>query len=649
MLKMTSKHYGPALESSAIKTLHVLAIFITTLVSTYLFWTRDRLYSDPLVNFVKTNRSSVQIIVQLLSHALALLQLYVLRSLVNFGSRLRLQKYQVSLNRLSLWAALGNAQIDWSLPTLYLTWAALASVCFMVPGAIWAGALSPITTLTLSLSGTIEVPAYSSQSASVWDAEFLTQLDGEDVQNWNEIGSCYAQVYDRRGFIPACPVPALQGSLLLSASSATTVDASPRVHSKLDNSQWTFNGRSYGAGSSVALADPQLPQSISTGALQRYTYFEAGYMPTVDCIKNTTSNITFSLIEETSVDSLVVYVLTGTLPNEAPGTVEHYPVTNQNANYESMLAWAARSLNGRNIIAITSGINNYTELNQTQCEVKFVPTTFEVSVNVTTRSIAVQPTNFLTAEIEPSGHLAANAIDSVNLLSRMSNSLYVSILGNSLQQNILNKQLQLNLSSSGITDDVVTAATEDSFAAMLDDILVAYGASQVVISGDTTSTAVVAYVNAVRIGAPMYQYATFAINALFILAIIFEAIRTRFWHGLLQLDYTSIKSVMVSASAGGPELARAVSERCKYADGQVWLGSPQDPVFTDVKVALVSSRGIPDMPAIGLADSEMHEDDHAASHLIRRKPVPSTDVLEVRPGPFSESTSHVTRGGRSSR
>lgn len=123
-------------------------------------------------------------------------------------------------------------------------------------------------------------------------------------------------------------------------------------------------------------------------------------------------------------------------------------------------------------MAIASGVGNYTELNQTQYKIQFVPTAFEVLVSVTTKTIEVQPTTLDITDIESSGYLAANKIDSVNLLSRMSNSLYVSVFNNSLHQNVLNKQLHLNMKTSSVSDAIATAAMEDSFSAIFDDILV---------------------------------------------------------------------------------------------------------------------------------------------------------------------------------
>jgi hypothetical protein len=116
------------------------------------------------------------------------------------------------------------------------------------------------------------------------------------------------------------------------------MDGSQRLHSKLDNPRWSYNSRSDGAGSSVALTQLNLIQQVPDTALQTYTYQEAGYMPTVHCFKNSTSTIASSLVGQVPTgDNIAIYLLTGSLPFEAPFTKELYPVTNLNANYQSIL------------------------------------------------------------------------------------------------------------------------------------------------------------------------------------------------------------------------------------------------------------------------------------------------------------------------
>lgn len=640
-----------AREGTGVKVLHVLAILLTTLVTTFLLSRQTYLYGGAIVDVVKQERASLQILVQVLSHGLALLQIYALRTLFNFASRLYLQRRTISLESLAFWTALSNAQVDWSLSLGYMASSLMVVGLFIVPGGLWAGALSPILTTSLQLQGTMNVSAFSLRTANIWDIEFYT-VPGQYMLLWNYITQCPKQIHDQRGFIPACPVPALQGLLLLSVSSATTIDGEPRLHSKLDNSQWTYVGRSYGMGSSIALTEPLFPpHSGSASMTSTYEYNETGYLSTVTCIKNSTSAFSFGL-EAYGVgdDGIAVYHAAGPLPNEPqPDVHEYYPVTSFHNTSENLLAWAARSIDGVNMIAVASGLANYTNLNQTQCEVVFTPATFNVAVNTTDKSISVQHIPFSERDLEPTGRLTANVMDSVNLLARMSNTLYVSVLGNALSLNVLNMQERLNRSVAD--DDIVTSAVADSFAAVIDDLLVAYGASQVVIAQDTTPTPVLGLTEGVRIGEPVYVYAIFVLNVAIIIVMIVEALRNSAWRGLLKFDYTSVKTLIVSSSAGGSEVARAVSEQHRDTDAQEWLGNPRDTVFRHVQVGLTISESVPGMFAIRPLHQDATETPHVAwlpvrqdgdsheLHLIRRKPIttihPSPTQSPPRPRGYS--------------
>ena len=158
----------------------------------------------------------------------------------------------------------------------------------------------------------------------------------------------------------------------------------------------------------------------------------------------------------------------------------------------------------RNMIAVAAGTNLYQELNQTQCEVFFRPTAFTIAVNRLQQSIIVEAQPSVEAQdIEPTGHLRANVMHSINLLSRMSPSLYVSGLGETLSRNVERMQRQrphLNLT------ETVTSAVAESFTAIIDDILVAYSASQISNAQDVTFSAVRGVVKAVQIGQPLYRY-----------------------------------------------------------------------------------------------------------------------------------------------
>ena len=87
-----------------------------------------------------------------------------------------------------------------------------------------------------------------------------------------------------------------------------------RQHAKLDNTRYTYNGRSFGVGSSVGLTDSAItdnPLALS------YVYQENGLRVDVECIYNTSSE--FAIEGETLTN---IYAVRGFLPNS--GSSESY-------------------------------------------------------------------------------------------------------------------------------------------------------------------------------------------------------------------------------------------------------------------------------------------------------------------------------------
>lgn len=240
--------------------------------------------------------------------------------------------------------------------------------------------------------------------------------------------------------------------------------------------------------------------TISDDRVLSYNCTEFGYMANVSCIKNSSSDFHFRLINymnrtitasqyqqahHPELDfnhslprihsELSIYYAEGYLPNSMMGVPEIYPVISWHENYENISAWATVANGNRNMIATAAGAHMYQALNQTQCEVFFNPTVFDIAVSRTNHSITVLPQRSLSARlIDPTGHLPTNVIHSINLLSRMSLSLYVSVLGETLSRNVERMQKQQpHLAKS----EAVTTAVAESFTVMIDDILLAYGAS----------------------------------------------------------------------------------------------------------------------------------------------------------------------------
>lgn len=591
-----NKHTSSCKETMSARLHFIIALLPTTALSIAILSIQSAKYTGSILSLVQSNRGSVQIIIQIVSAGAGLLQILALRTTCNSFFRLRIRKTPMCLEKLSLWTAVATAQVDFNLSFRNLVICLLVAVSSVVPGALWTGALTPIVVSTGLLHGTIDVPRFTAASARFWNSEFEIRQPG--MYLWNLVNFCQ-QVQDQRGFIPSCPVPALQPLLLLSAISATTIDGSPRLHAKLDNSQWTYIGRSYGVGASVALVAPDLSANSAAIGTELYQYLEDGYLSDVTCIKNSTSAFAIHL-EETGIgsDGLSLYNVNGSLPNEPAGVYEYFPMINFRDDYSEVLAWAARSINGWNSIAIASGLQNYTDFNQTQCEVTFTPTTFNVSVDTAAKAITVTISKPSADDIEPTGDLTAHVINSLNLLSRMSDTLYQPVLGNALSLNTASMAHRLSLQNSSGNENAITLGVADSFTAMIDDLLVAYGASQLINANDSTPQAAIGYVKAVQIGTRVYVISIFVLNTFIIFGVLFEALRTRCWTDLMKFNPLDIKSVIISASAGGEELARVLARWCLAEDLPSWDGDARHPGLRTVEFASGESAAVPDMHAI---------------------------------------------------
>lgn len=613
-----------AKESKLVRLLPVLDLMIPTATSIMLYCFGESQSTGMLYGLVKNHQAMSQIFVQTISHILGLFQVSSLCAVLNLSMRYRIMHGTVALQVLSFSVALSTARIDLYLPRRLLLLNAAFIAATFLPAALWAPAISPVTVLTSQGIENQLLPAFTEGSKAYWDSQFQMRGPG---RSWYNINHHCSLINDKRGLVPSCPVPSLQGLLLLSASSATTLDGGPRNHSKLDNPNWEFIGRSFGAGSSVGKSD----ERIADNRVLYYNYTESGYVANVSCIKNSTSDFRFRLERivrknisvldyqrthhpEMLVDrswgswpdistSSSIYYLDGYLPNSIIGTPELYPSISWHEEYENITAWAAVANNNRNMIAVAAGNRLYQELNQVQCEVFFKPTVFAVAVNRMQRSIIVEAQPSVEAEdIDPNGHLRANVMHSINLLSRMSPSLYVSVLGETLNRNVERMQKQRpNLNET----EAVTSAVAESFTAIIDDILVAYAASQIVIAQDTTSTAAHGLMEAIQLGHPFYRKSVLMLNFLIILIVLFETARTRCWKYLTKFNILDIKSAIVAASAGGNGIVKAVWARHR-SQGTQWAGDPRDVVVreTMVDLGLHSMLSYVETPAILIASDE---------------------------------------------
>lgn len=529
-------------------------------------------------------QTTISVIVQVLSAIMGILQVTALTGIISAGFRMRLAAQPMQLRTISLLNALIVPRIPKSLSLTSLLPAVLMVVLAQAPGALWAGALTPVHTSAVAKLGSVSVPLYDDATANVWDSEF--HLDGNG-NVWNFVQNCtrvrgHGNVSSTTS-ISNCPVPNYQAQLLESAREASTGGSTgSRNHSKPDSPTWTYFGRSYGIGAAQGLAPAQaVPTDYS---LLSFTYNETGYQTSVTCELNTSTSLSFAFSR--NVDNVDIWEVEGTLPNSIAD--EFYPVMawhREVLHDAAVLAWVGVSNNDAHMIEVLAS-KIYGSFNNVQCRVYFEPSLFTVKVNNTEQTIKVSAIDVHKAKVDDidqtgTGHLRSNAIRSLNLLSRMSTSLYVSVLGEALDHN-----LQTIKSSPLTVDDDLTTqtlrATADSFTAMIDDVLSIYGGSQLVLAGNGTgqrTASIRGEFAAYRVGQPHYQWAIFGVNAALLLLILAEGVRTMWWRGLPCFDTLDFESIVNSVLNQGVYGASTWLLKREYGGGvmiKTAKGGPAD-------------------------------------------------------------------------
>ena len=308
----------------------------------------------------------------------------------------------------------------------------------------------------------------------------------------------------------------------------------------------------------------------------------------------------------------------------------------------------------------------YLALNQTQCSVAFIPTLFDISVNLSTSVITVRgagpapdldPTarsnatftawkcNALpdtlaslensttgcgnyTAQGKPGlGNIATRALRQLNDLSVLDTSLHTSGLGEMFLSLIQNEILYYDNTTQyqdwNITDfssdfsspDTTTNTTinkysvEQGLKSLIDDSLLAFASAQLVLHYEDSSqvTSGSLTVGAISVGTRGYVYTLFAFNLLLILILLEEMFRTRCWANLPLFDYNNLKNVIIASSMGGKELANQVVAAYGKSES-VWVADPHDKCASSIRVQL-ECREDGSVELVSKQDDENDDDD----------------------------------------
>lgn len=223
----------------------------------------------------------------------------------------------------------------------------------------------------------------------------------------------------------------------------------------------------------------------------------------------------------------------------------------------SIVALSAKRYANRTVLLITAG-SDYAVLNQTQCEIAFTPTRFNVNVDVVEKTISVQPDIQIgAASFDETGKIAGNVVDEVNSMGMMSNSLYSSDIGNALMSNFIAS----NISSTTPSPELY-AALDDSLAVVMDGLLLFISSSQYFDpnagAGDFFNVDALLVVQAVKLGQVEVVVVVFVMCVSIILVVVLESCRTRAWRGLPRWDFADTTSLILASAVAGDDILEAV-------------------------------------------------------------------------------------------
>lgn len=488
---------------------------------------------DNLAQTYNAGQATAQLFLQAAASLLGFIQITTVCRLFGFATRLHFQRNTVTLERLQFWVGLANRRIDWSVKRHNTIVLAILAVSTVVPAAIWAGALTPVPTTT-SGPAFVKIPQYANMT---FVQEYPSQITSQGPI-----------VRSTKGVFSYSVGMRYLTQLLSSAATATTLDGSPRNHTKFDNSNYAYVGRSFGAGSSVGLLDDEL---LDTNFIQSYSYQEPGYRTSVDCVYNATTN--FTLTPSDSIDASetdMMYVAHGRLPNtKSPSDGEYSRYFGYSENTIVAIGVAFNPSSTDRYLAFASG-ENYQALNATQCLLTFEPALFDVNVDTMNRFINVTY-NASGPDIEPSRNLTQTATRQFELIANDLTNLYTSVLGEAFN-NSIQQYTNFKFNSTGIRPSIQEASLvgiQNSVAAMADDMLACYASAQLMVANDFHTVGAEITLSALRPGQDIYIYAIFGFNILVLAALFVEAVRTRCWQQLLQFDHFNASHLILASSA----------------------------------------------------------------------------------------------------
>ncbi|KAI8180765.1 hypothetical protein KHU50_002886 [Colletotrichum sp. SAR 10_65] len=509
-----------------------LYLIITTALSSVLIvahslkWTVNGSWYESSFATITSKRAVIQSGIQLLAALLALIHTSTVAVLIQHGSRLAFFNSGGSTTQnLKGWMNLGIPRLRWDLRLRFLLPIIAFSGLGLISSALWVGAMTPVSS-TIVEQEILRVPSFKN-----------TTLIKEYP---SEISRAGPSTTTKQGLFTYSVGVKLLGSLIASGSSATTSDGSVRRHAKIDNTQYIYEGRSYGVGSSVGIQDTAITNRTSA---VNYSFHEDGYLPQVQCSYNRSMDFVIGREFPSRI-----FGVSGWLPDSV-GSQQYSEYVGHSTDAIVAVGVAHSPESIRRYVSIAAG-KSYLALNATQCTVDFTPTRFNVSVGIRGRNITVIPEGQID-DFDSQRNLTRTVVRQFELISNDLTNFYESILGNAFLSSITAWNISSNENGTVPEAEATLRGLENAVTAMTESMLAAYGAAQLMVGNFSEEREANVTIGVFVIGEIVYVVAIAILNALVLLAVVVETIRTNGWKGLPPFDFSDPEWLITASFRGG--------------------------------------------------------------------------------------------------
>lgn len=433
----------------------------------------------------------------------------------------------------------------------------------LLPAALWAGAITPVL-LHNSGAYDLPIPDYSNAKLLINDGSVV--FSNSSYKKVNDLGTF--TFFPERDFV---------GYIIGDAREAISPSGGISPHAKLDKSGYLYTTRSFGIASSVGLTDTFPVPALS------YRYNEIGLKISTDCIYNQSALVWMEKLDTNGSGlSFNIYNAKTCLPPnwgrnfaDPCGASAATAMGDDQAFFmgvsSDLSPNSTMGLGSKSYISLATYGNRsqYSVLDKVQCAVAFKPFNFLVSVNTTSKTIAVEPQNATDPFLHAEGLSQESMWRLGDLGSTMQMTQWTSVLGDMFLNNAAVSGI------NGSTNATVLHGVGSAIESMLDNILQATSAAQLIIVQDNqTVTAEVQYWSFV-LSDLKYIYGILVVNLLVTIVFVTELVRTRTWRDAPLFDFSDIKAVILNSSIpnnGIAAEAESVAKSSSIASRQGNLG-----------------------------------------------------------------------------